>query len=83
MEDPEKLIEEAENLIADSRLELAAKKLLAFFRWKQDEELVDEVLLILSRHSNFIRKAELQGVVDIFDVEYGKIRLAVIQLKKA
>ena len=75
-------IENIEKLIIRNRLEEATIQLKSIFHNMEDEELLNESILILSRLSNFEKKSS-QGVIDYLDKEYGKIRLSVINLKSS
>ena len=81
MENPKQFIREIEDLIADNRLQVAGEKLLSFFRSLEDEELINRAVLNLGRLKNFLRSSEQLGVVDFFDEEYAKVRLAIVQMK--
>jgi len=80
MQDFDKVIQQIEELIINDRLDESIKKLKSIFEAFQDEDLINETILLLSRLNNYKRKLD-QGVVDTFDLEYGKARLAIINLK--
>lgn len=82
MKNTDKKINEIESLIINNDLELAIIKMIEFFRDFNDEILVNEGLLLLSRMKNFSSKAN-SGVIDYFDPEFGKIRYSTITLKSS
>ena len=76
------IIKQVENLIIGNKLVEATNKLRYIFETEDDEDLLNESILLLSRLVNFNNKAN-QGVVDYFDLEFSKIRLSVINLKSS
>jgi hypothetical protein len=80
MEKKEQIISDIETQIINNQLKEAATSLKAVFEKNQEEELINESILMLSRLNNLERKYN-QGVIDLFDLEFSKVRLALITLK--
>ena len=78
----EKNISEIEEFIISNKIGQALIELKKIFQNFNDEDLVNESLLILSRLKIFSAKSN-QGVIDYFDLEYSKIRLSTLSLKSA
>jgi len=82
MQRKEDIIKNVEALIIENRLKEAINALIPVFSSADDEHLLNEAILTLSRLNNFMSKSN-QGVVDQFDMEYSKIRLSVLNMKSS
>ena len=76
----EDIIKNIEALIIENRLKEAINELIPIFSNADEESMVNEAILTLSRLNAFLSKSNL-GVVDQFDMEYSKIRLSVLNMK--
>lgn len=73
-------ISDIEELIMNNKLVEATLELKDIFQEYNDEELLNESIVLLSRINNATKKSE-QGVVDYFDPEFSKIRVSLINIK--
>lgn len=75
-----KKIKEIEQYVIEDKLDSALDILLSIFENLNEESLINEVILILSRLNEYKRKSN-QGVLDSSTKEISNIRLSILNLK--